>query len=51
MVTGVQASGQGVTKAHTESSSRIFPCSRNCMISIAVNPLVIEPMRNFVSGC
>ena len=34
----------------TGSSSRSLPCSRSCMIAVAVNSLLCDAMRNLVCG-
>ena len=34
----------------TGSSSRSLPCSRSCMIAVAVNSLLCDAMRNFVAA-
>ena len=55
MVIGGASGSAGLTRNHgrcfdTGSSSRSLPCSRNCMIAVAVKSLLCDAIRNLVAG-
>ena len=55
MVIGGSSASADLTWNHgryfdTGSSSRSLPCSRSCMMAVAVNSLLCDAMRNLVCG-